>query len=176
MAKDFDDWIMSLEIYFTVHHEKFLNDKKRSLAVLARMKRGTAGPWAKVLLQVKLNATTPPDSVWFTWNQLKAELTTIFKDHTAGQKAQEKLENLRQGKHSIDEFFSLFETLTVECNLTSEPKQLIYFLEQNVNERIMLQIITTQEPPTDYDTYKAIILRIGRYHEKRDNQLHQQNN
>jgi len=40
----------------------------------------------------------------------------------------------------------------------------------------MSQIITTQDPPTDYDTYKAIILCIGRYHEKRDSQLRQQSN
>lgn len=121
-AKDFDAWIMSLKIYFVVHHKKFVDNKRCSLAVLAHMQGGTAGPWAKALLQVKLHATTPPDSVWFTWDQLKAELTAIFKDHTAGQKAQEKLENLRQGKHSIDELFSLFEMLTVECNLTSETE------------------------------------------------------
>jgi hypothetical protein len=167
---------MSLEIYFAIYHEKFIDNKRCSLTVLARMQGGTAGPWAKALLEVKLHATTPPDSVWFTWDQLKAELTAVFKDHTAGQKAREKLENLRQGKHSIDEFFSLFETLTVECNLTSKPKQLIYPLEQNVNERIMSQIITTQDPPTDYDTYKVIILHISQYHEKRDSQLRQQSN
>jgi hypothetical protein len=44
-TKDFDAWIMSLKIYFAIHAEKFVNNKKHCLAVLSHMEGGTTGPW-----------------------------------------------------------------------------------------------------------------------------------
>jgi hypothetical protein len=161
-AKNYKAWIMLLEIYFAVHPKKFADDKKRTLAVLSCIQGGTTGLWAKVLLQVKLNAAPgTSDAVWFTWNDLKVWLTTTFKDHTTGQRAREKMENLQQGRHSIYKFFSLFKTLTVECSLMTNQKQLLYLLEKNVNEKIISQIINTQDPPKTYEAYRNTILCIS---------------
>lgn len=110
------------------------------------------------------------DTKWPSWEVLKKQLKTVFKEHTVAQKAHKKLKNLCQGKHSIDSFFSLFETLAVECSLTKH-KQLIYLLEKAVSKKIITQIVTAQDPPTNYEAYKAIILCVSHYHKKWDDQL-----
>ena len=47
----FDKWMLSIEVYFTVHAVKFANDKVRSLAILSHMRGGSAGLWAKLAIE-----------------------------------------------------------------------------------------------------------------------------
>jgi hypothetical protein len=47
----FDEWMLSIEIYFTIHAAKFADDRVRSLAILSRMKGGSAGPWARMAIE-----------------------------------------------------------------------------------------------------------------------------
>ena len=125
-ASKFDEWMLSIEIYFTVHAAKFTDDKVRSLAILARMKGGSTGLWAKLAIETRIDN---PAATWFTLKELKEQLVAAFRDHTTKQKARDKLEYLRQGeKHSIDSFFVLFDTLAAECEVTSD-QQLIYLLD-----------------------------------------------
>jgi hypothetical protein len=125
-ASKFDEWILSIEIYFSVHAAKFTDDRVRSLAILARMRGGSAGLWAKLAVETRIGN---PAATWFTWPELKEQLIAAFKDHTAEQKARDKLEYLRQGeKQSIDSFFVLFDTLAAECKVTAD-QQLIYLLD-----------------------------------------------
>jgi hypothetical protein len=143
-ASKFDEWILAIEIYFSVHAAKFTDDKVCSLAILARMKGGSAGPWAKLAVETRIN---DPAMTWFTWQELKEQLVAAFKDHTAKQKARDKLEYLHQGeKHSIDSFFILFDTLAAECKVTSD-QQLIHLLDRAVLDKYIHQIITTQAKP-----------------------------
>jgi hypothetical protein len=83
-ASKFDEWIMSIEIYFSVHAAKFTDDKVRSLAILACMRGGSAGLWAKLAVETRIGN---PATTWFTWPELKEQLVAAFKDHTAEQKA-----------------------------------------------------------------------------------------
>ena len=125
-SSKFDEWILSIEIYFSVHAAKFGDDRVRSLAILSHMRGGSAGLWAKLAVETRIGN---PAAVWFTWPKLKEQLVAAFRDHTTEQKARDKLEYLRQGeKQSIDTFFILFDTLAAECNVTTD-QQLIYLLD-----------------------------------------------
>jgi hypothetical protein len=167
-ASKFDEWMMSIEVYFTVHAAKFTDDKVRSLALLSRMRGGAAGLWAKLAIETRIS---DPAATWFTLPELKEQLVAAFRDHTTKQKARDKLEYLRQGeKQSIDSFFILFDTLACECEVTSD-QQLIYLLDQAVLDKYIHQIVTTQAKPTMYKEYKDIILRIAQYHEQREEQF-----
>jgi hypothetical protein len=167
-ASKFDEWMLSIEIYFTVHAAKFADDKVRSLAILSRMKGGAAGLWAKLAIETRLGN---PAATWFTLPELKEQLTAAFQDHTTKQKARDRLEYLRQGeRQSIDSFFVAFDTLAVECGVTSD-QQLIYLLDRAVLDKYIHQIVTTQAKPDTYKGYKDIILRIACYHEQRGEQL-----
>ena len=168
MASKFDEWMLSIEVYFTVHAAKFADNKVRSLAILSRMRGGAAGLWAKLAIETRIGN---PAATWFTLAELKEQLVAAFRDHTTKQKARDKLEYLRQGeKQSIDSFFVAFDTLAVECEVTSD-QQLIYLLDRAVLDKYIHQIVTTQAKPNTYKGYKDIILHIARYHKQREEQL-----
>src|SRR5580693_2588814 len=67
-ASKFDEWMLSIEIYFTVHAAKFTDDQVHSLAILSRMRGGAAGLWAKLVIETRIN---DPAAVWFTLPELK---------------------------------------------------------------------------------------------------------
>jgi hypothetical protein len=153
-ASKFDEWMLSIEVYFTVHAAKFTDDKVRSLAILSRMRGGATGLWAKLVIETRIS---DPAATWFTLPELKEQLVAAFRDHTTKQKARDKLEYLRQGeKQSIDSFFVTFNTLAVECEVTNN-QQLIYLLERAVLRKYIHQIVTTQVRPDTYKGYKDVI-------------------
>jgi hypothetical protein len=80
----FDEWMLSIEIYFTVHAAKFADDQTRSLAILSRMRGGAAGLWAKLAIETRIGN---PAATWFTFPELKEQLIAAFRDHTTKQKA-----------------------------------------------------------------------------------------
>src|SRR5580704_1923003 len=167
-ASKFDEWMMSIEVYFTVHAAKFTDDKVRSLAILSRMRGGAAGLWAKLAIETRI---ANPAATWFSLAELKEQLVAAFRDHTTKQKARDRLEYLRQGeKQSIDSFFVNFDTLAAECEVSSN-QQLVYLLERAVLRKYIHQIVTTQVKPTTYKDYKDIVLRIARYHEQAEEQF-----
>jgi hypothetical protein len=167
-ASKFDEWMLSIEVYFTVHAAKFADDQVRSLTILSRMRGGAAGLWAKLAIETRISN---PAATWFTLPELKEQLVAAFRDHTTKQKARDKLEYLRQGeKQSIDSFFVTFDTLAAECEVTVD-QQLIYLLERAVLRKYIHQIITTQTRPDTYKGYKDVVLRIARYHEQAEEQL-----
>jgi hypothetical protein len=167
-ASKFDKWMLSIEVYFTVHAAKFADDQVRSLAILSRMRGGAAGLWVKLAIETRIGN---PAATWFTLLELKEQLIAAFRDHTTKQKAQDKLKYLRQGeRQSIDSFFVVFNTLVCECEVTSN-QQLIYLLERAVLRKYIHQIMTTQERPDTYKKYKDTVLCIARYHEQAEEQL-----
>jgi len=167
-ASKFDEWMVSIEVYFTVHAARFADDQVRSLAILSRMRGGAAGLWAKLAIETRIS---DPAATWFTLPELKEQLVAAFQDHTTKQKARDKLEYLRQGeKQSIDSFFITFDTLAVECEVMNN-QQLIYLLEQAVLRKYIHQIVTTQARPDTYKGYKDVVLRIAWYHEQAEEQL-----
>jgi hypothetical protein len=167
-ASKFDEWMLSIEIYFTVHAAKFADDQVCSLAILSCMRGGAAGLWAKLVVETRLNN---PAATWFTLPELKEQLVAAFRDHTTKQKARDRLEYLRQGeRQSIDLFFVAFDTLAAECKVTAD-QQLIYLLERAVLRKYIQQIITTQMRPDTYKGYKDVVLRIARYHEQAEEQF-----
>jgi hypothetical protein len=168
-ASKFDEWMLSIEIYFTVHAAKFANDQVRSLAILSRMRGGATGLWAKLAIETQISN---PAATWFTLPELKEQLVAAFRDHTTKQKARDKLEYLRQGeKQSIDSFFVAFDTLAAECEVTTD-QQLIYLLERAVLRKYIHQIVTMQARPDTYKGYKDVVLRIAQYHEQAEEQRH----
>jgi hypothetical protein len=167
-ASKFDEWMLSIEVYFTVHAAKFADDRVRSLAILSCMRGGAVGLWAKLAIETRISN---PAATWFTLPELKEQLVAAFRDHTTKQKARDKLEYLRQGeKQSIDSFFVAFDTLAAECEVSSD-QQLIYLLERAVLRKYIQQIITTQTRPDTYKAYKDVVLRIARYHEQAEEQF-----
>ena len=83
-ASKFDEWMLSIEVYFTVHAAKFADDKVRSLAILSRMRGGAAGLWARLAIETRIGN---PAATWFTLPELKEQLVAAFRDHTTKQKA-----------------------------------------------------------------------------------------
>lgn len=167
-VKDFDPWLTQFEVYFAIHHAKFTDKKIRAIAVLSRMKGGTAGLWAKKMINDKI---TLPSASWPSWDEFKKELKAIFQDHTTVQKARDKLKYLCQGdKHTIDAFFVLFDTLCNECKLTDD-EQWIYLMEHAVQQKYIDQIVMTKDRPKTYTDYKKEVLHIACYHKQQDKQL-----
>ena len=74
-ASKFDEWMLSIEVYFNVHAAKFADDKVRSLAILSRMRGGAAGLWAKLAIETRIN---DPAATWFTLAELKEQLVAAF--------------------------------------------------------------------------------------------------
>ena len=73
-ASEFNEWIMTVEVYLVVHAVKFTNDKVCSLAILAHMRGGSAGPWAKKITDERIKKDMKD---WFSLDELRTQLIAV---------------------------------------------------------------------------------------------------
>jgi len=161
-VEDFDAWMKSLLLYFSVYKDKIPSTKSRVLSALSHMKHGTeAGDWAEEYLEAHLE----PDTIE-TWDVVKKALKEKFVDQNEDVKARNKINNFRQGNLPIQKFFTSFEALAWKANIPAATK--IALLEQNLNEDIVKQLGTSENRPDadDYDDHKKRYITIGKMHDK----------
>ena len=97
-----------------------------------------------------------------TWDKFKLKLSSSFENKNKCKDAAAKLNALRQGSQSAEEFFQQFELMRHEADLTTNiDNVLIDILEWDgtIDQEVLKQIYASGTAiPTTYDAYKDLII------------------
>ena len=156
-------WLQKVELFHRGH--KITNDEQKIITTLSYMTEGPALDWCQAYTDHALT-----NDNFGTWAVFKSNLDHRFKDQVTKEKTREKLETFRQERQHIDEFIANLERFFNDAELTNESEK-IRILQKGVH-RDLLQHIFTQAPlPTDYDSWKDMLLSLGRLQERFNQQF-----
>ena len=158
--KQFATWFRQIQL-FVKAKDDIDTDEKKIMATLSRMRGGVAGPWADTYTDKALETNQ-----FGKWSEFQTRLKTMFEDHTAKITARDKIQNLRQGKLMIDEFFTEFEMLKEQAKMTDKA-ELMRLLDFNVKHELVHALYTSSsEFPETYEKKKEQLMNIGHMNER----------
>jgi hypothetical protein len=137
-------------LYMAVRSNDFPDDLSRIAFVLSLMKGGTAAPWAMRIIK-----TLTHD---LTWVQFERDLETAFGEANPGAAARAKLESLRMGSSTADEYIQQFETLADESEL--DEVALVHVFERGLHRSITEKIYGLEVMPKTLKSWKEYASRF----------------
>ncbi len=149
---DFTTFMCSVNLYIIGNAKAFPEDQDKIIFTLSYMKHGHAGAWAGNFTDRAIDG-----SDWGKWDKFKASLTKSFADPNLTKHAVEKLETMKQGRQSADEFFQTFETYRRQAGYTDDKAHsayLIRLLEKAMNEELVNRVHTAENPVVTYERFK----------------------
>ena len=153
-----DTFLSQLSLYF--HGKRISDDGDKVILALSYMKGGTAGPWAKL----KVKEFTK--SGVCNWDTFAAEFLETFGDPNPAGTARHKLNQLRQGNHSADEYVASFRELKDDTRYNSAA--LIEKFEQGLNPALADKIYALPEMPTTLESWISWAIKLDRQWRQRE--------
>lgn len=135
-------FLSQLALYFLAKSHEMRNDKDKIIFALSYMKGGTAGPWAELKVQDLTPATASP-----TWDAFVVEFKAVFGDSDPAGTARHKMDQLRQGSLSADEYVAAFRELKKDTGYNDTA--LIDRFEKGLNSSLVDKIYSLPAMPTD---------------------------
>jgi hypothetical protein len=160
-APQFHAWWREVNIYLRV--KKITDDEDKILTTLSYMKTGLAASWADRFWDENSTKTTLG-----TWLNVSKDIKETFSTKDVAKEARQRLEDFRQGTRMIDEFFTLFETMASDAEITGTEfdAERIHLLEQSVRKEIIDIIYNAKTLPDIYASYKSKVLNISRLRQR----------
>lgn len=144
-------------------YEKYLDDKSKILFILSYMEDGLAGVWA----QSYMDDHTVDDRLEVgIYTDFINKLDEAFLDPNLIANAEAKLETIRQGGRTAQEFFIEFDGLRkdVQCETEWRDKDLIVHLMRALNpglrRKLRLAKLCCAIWPETYEDYKKTALQL----------------
>jgi len=151
------EFINSLQLHFLINKHIFITEEIKKAYALSFMKGGTAGPWAQAEINRMIqNSNTTGNTVSVapskkpseeTFEELIKRFKTEFSDEVSKLAAQAKLQNLKQGGKTVDEYISEFRTAAINSGFT-EDGPLILLFRQGLNRPIREKMNAQLAQPT----------------------------
>lgn len=155
--ENYDTFRRQLSINFNHYQEAYEgNPRKRIFFALSYMKEGTAATWANTMVD-NIEAGR---FIITTWEDFQAQMSAKFEDPDKRRRAQNRLDVLRQGVMSADDFFIKFEEYKDVAGYNDEGY--IEKLRKALNDRIVYAIHQLPVMPTTYDGWKLYATRLDR--------------
>jgi hypothetical protein len=137
--KNTDAFLSQLALYF--NGKKVEDDGDKVIFALSYMKGGTAGPWAK--LKVKEFGKT---GVAQDYDSFIAELVSTFGDPDPATTARHKMDLLKQGSNTADQYISSFREIKDDTGYNDSA--LVEMFERGLNSSLVDKIYNLPEMPT----------------------------
>jgi hypothetical protein len=153
-----ETFLSQLVLYF--HGKRVTENDDKVILALSYMKGGTAGPWAK--LKVK---EFSKEGVC-DWDTFVAEFQEIFGDPNPAGTARHKINQLRQGNHSADEYVASFRELKDDTRYNNAA--LIEKFEQGLNPVLADKIYALPEMPTTLESWISWAIKLDRQWRQRE--------
>ena len=153
-----DTFLSQLSLYF--HGKRVSDDDDRVILALSYMKGGTAGPWAKL----KVKEFTKEGVC--SWDTFVAEFQETFGDPNPAGTARHKMNQLRQGNHSADEYVASFRELKDDTRYNNAA--LIEKFEQGLNPALADKIYALPEMPTTLESWMSWAIKLNRQWRQRE--------
>lgn len=155
-------WRRQIILYIAEKKDRFTTDEAKILFVLSYMKEGFADKWAQNYLEAKIDDVGEV-TIIDTWKDFLEALDKTFKDANFRLNAQTRLEALKQGSHTADEYFVEFEQLMVQAGFKTggdHEQYLISRIEQGLNYRLVERVYDSDSLPASYEDYKDKVINI----------------
>jgi hypothetical protein len=152
-AEDLEPLLRDCEIRFSIQNDIYNTVDKKAYFLLTLFKSGTAKIWKEQYIQSREGHRLVFND---DWEAFKTLLRSAFPEVGRAQDAMKELQNIKQGKMSIDELNTKFRLLVQKAgmNPVTNVAILIALYEQAINRQIAQQIIVAGTPNT-LDRYMA---------------------
>jgi hypothetical protein len=147
-----EEFLTSLMLYCVGKGESMTDVQKMTFA-LSYMKGGTAGKWAKRKLQQLQKEGQ-------TWEEFLADFHAAFSDPDPAGTARHKMDLLKQGTHSAEEFVASFKELMDDTGFNDAA--LVDKFEKGLSRSLWKTIRSQREVPTLLDDWMADALKFDR--------------
>lgn len=135
---------------------KSATEERKIEIVISYIRGDKVDSWVENLFDAQFSETE--DKWKITWAAFAQLLQERFVDSNQARQAQIKIENLKQGKDTAEEFFQNFEILKTQAGYAADDAYLIKLLEQNVQESIIDKIYNREQLPEGYEAWKKAII------------------
>lgn len=103
-----------------------------------------------------------------SWADAKVAIKARFEDANLKEQAQIKLENLRQGKRSAEDFFTEFETLMRQASYQKTDQFVIQLVRRHASKEIVDALCMSATIPTTYDQWREKIILLDNQRRQRE--------
>ena len=123
------------------------------------MKGGTAGPWAKIKAKEYMESTP-------TWKEFLKEFQKAFGDPDPANTARDKMDHLRQGSRTAEEYITSFKEIQGETGY-NDPA-LVNKFAKGLNPALVDRIYTLPQMPTSLEEWMDWSTRLDRQWRQRE--------
>ena len=155
-GREFKGWWRTVVLYIIGNDQDFQTDRDKILFALSFMTEGQAEKWSQNYVDWVINENNED---FGTWAYFRREVAKSFENKNLRSEAQNKLDNLFQGRWTAEEFFQQFELLRREAGFTEKEHHtyLIALIEKHMDGALIDQMYTTIPLPTDYEVWRERI-------------------
>lgn len=157
-----ETFLSQLVLYFAGKEHEMPADLDKITFALSYMKGGTAGPWAKK----KVKEFAASSRVEQTWDQFRDEFLSVFGDPDFAGTAREKMEHLKQGNQTADEYVAKFRELKDDTGYNDAA--LMDRFEKGLNSALVDKIYALPEMPQNLDHWVLWATKLDRQWRKRE--------
>lgn len=148
-----------LALYFL--GKKVEDDGEKVTFALSYMKGGSAGPWAKTKLQDYLSKGQGP-----SWEDFERDLVDSFGDPDKAGTARFKMDLLKQGTHTADEYVTSFRELQKDTGFNDAA--LVEKFEKGLNTALVDKIYALPEMPETLEEWIKWASKLDRQWRRRE--------
>lgn len=149
--------MQAVNLYIRANQQDYADDEAKILFALSYMTEGLPAQWAKNFVA---EADNRDDESFGTWAAFKTSLKSSFENKNKRKDALAKLQALKQGTQTAEEFFQRFDLVRREAEVTDQ-NQLIDLVERAISREILTQIYSRGEAlPTTYEDWKTKVIEL----------------
>ena len=154
-----DTFLSQLALYFI--GKKMTDDMEKVMFTLSYIKGGTAGPWAKLKVQEYMLKGESQN-----WKEFSEDFISTFGDPDKAGTARFKMELLKQGASTADEYITSFKELQVDSEYNDAA--LIEKFEKGLNTALVDKIYGLPSMPKNLKEWMEWASKLDRQWRRRE--------
>ena len=155
-----EGFISQLQLFFHGKRHELQDDSDKVILALSYMKGGTAGSWAQDKVRIFSQTGVTP-----SWDEFLTEFKSIFGDPDPASSARYKMNHLKQGAMTCDEYVSAFRALVNDSQLNDTA--LVEKFENGLNSGLVDKIYNLPEMPVTLKGWMTWACKLDRQWRKR---------
>src|SRR6202789_2776564 len=140
---DLDNFVQDCTLYLTLNRAVYKTDEKQIIFMLSYLTEGTARAWKEAFVRNIINTQT---NDFGSLKQFTVNLKKAFEASDSEGDARAKLQQLNQGKDSVDDYVAQFRILAGKARMTDDAALTEYFME-GINTGILQKIFAQEKLP-----------------------------
>lgn len=159
-----ETFLNQLSLYFLVRKSDFQDDQDKINFTLSYMRGGTAGPWADQI--IKKYEDPDQESAFGSWAEFKKEFESTFLDPNPAGTARYKMDHLRQGGKTADEYVASFRELISRTGYNDAAH--VEKFEKGLNSALVDKIYALPEMPSTLKEWVEWAMKLDRQWRQRE--------